>query len=403
MPVHHTTPAIPRIPRRGSIAISAPKFWAIAAILAGVMATLACGAALAQDADVERRVDAEKEKLRTAMRAEQGALKQLYAIDAVRFQHERQLRNATDELRRIEKEIADDQAQTENLEADLPIRSARLVSRLANLYRMGRGGFWKVLLSSDSYRSFVRRYRALQRVVQADAEALTTHRAQLIALRAKRDWLRGRQAQLTALREQARQEAIEVEVEKRKKMFLLDEIRRNKTLANQLARDLATQDAAVGRTVANMAPAAPAGATARPPLLDFPQRRGILPVPVAGPIVGRFGTRLHEDFGTQTRSNGIDIGAPAGAPVRAVADGVVSYIGEFLGYGRVLIVDHGQRYHTLYAHLGNFAHAKGDVVYQGDVLGTVGAAGLYAEPALHFEIRYKGAAIDPLQWLSPSP
>jgi septal ring factor EnvC (AmiA/AmiB activator) len=375
------------------------------AILLLLAALLSASLARAQapDAEVEKRVAAEKDKLRAAMHAEQGALRQIYAIDAVRFQHERQLRQANDGLRQVEAEIADDQATAARLEADLPIRGAHLAARLASLYRMGRGGFWKVLFSSDSYRSFARRYRALHRVVQADAEALSMHRAQLLALRSRRDALRQRQARLAALREQAKREMLDIEVEKRKKTFLLDEIRGNKTVAAGLARDLAKQDAAVGRAVANLAPAASPPSADRPPLLDFAQRRGMLPTPVAGPIVGRFGTRLHEEFGTQTRSNGIDIGAPAGAPVRSVAEGVVSYIGEFLGYGRVLIVDHGQRYHTLYAHLGNFAHAKGDVVHQGDVLGSVGAAGLYAEPALHFEIRYKGAAIDPLEWLSPSP
>ena len=123
---------------------------------------------------------------------------------------------------------------------------------------------------------------------------------------------------------------------------------------------------------------------------------------MSGPIVGSFGVRVHSQFGTKTRSNGIDIAAPAGTPVRVVANGEVRYIGEFMGYGRVAIVDHGERYHSLYAHLSIFNVSRGDRVRKGDVLGTVGTSGLYTQPVLHFEIRHQGVAVDPLLWLAPN-
>jgi septal ring factor EnvC (AmiA/AmiB activator) len=330
-------------------------------------------------------------------------LRQLYAIDALRFQHERDLGRLNAELRQIEDELAAEEAFAARLESEVPIRGARLAQRIAVLYRLGRAGFWKVLLTSDSYRQFVRRYRLLRQIVQRDAELLTQHRTQLQALREKRASLEQRRGRVLALRQQVGRTTVNVEVEKRKKLFLLEEIRRDKTLAARLARDLAQQNTAMNQTLAALPSPTPTAPPGRPLRLDFASRQGNLPLPVAGPIVGRFGMRLHQEFGTQTRSNGIDIAVPAGTPVRAVADGTVSHIGEFLGYGRVLIVDHGQRYHTLYGHLGAFTRTKGDIVYQGDVVGTVGGAGLYAEPVLHFEIRSKGAAVDPLLWLSPTP
>jgi septal ring factor EnvC (AmiA/AmiB activator) len=366
-------------------------------VVAVLLLASAITPAFAQD-DVEARLAQEKGKLRTAMQAEQGVLRQLFAIDMMHWQYASSLRKTNDELRQVEAEIERDRADAARLEAEMPVRGARLASRLSGLYRLGRGGFWKVLLTSDSYAAFVRRYRALRRIVQADAEALTVHRAKLLALRGRQTALANRQARLAALREQARREALDAEVERRKKLFLLEEIRRDKTLAARFTRDLAQRDAEVGRAIAAL-PAPPA-ADAR---LDFAGRRGNLPPPVAGPIVGRFGTRLREEFGTQTRSNGIDIAAPAGAPVQAVAEGVVTYIGELLGYGRVLIVDHGQRCHTLYAHLSGFARGKGDAVRAGEILGFVGSGGLYPEPTLHFEIRIKGAAVDPLEWLAAGP
>lgn len=353
--------------------------------------------------DIEARLAEETAKLRHAMVAEQNLLRQLYAVDHLRYQHEKNLGKIAAELGRLRNAIAADENNIRAMESQLPIRSARLGRRLAALYRMGRGGFWKVLLTSDSYRTFLRRYRALQRIVEMDAEALTTHRAQLLAVRRKRAGLERRRSHLMALGEQERAAAVNIEVEKGKKFFLLAEIRRDKALAARLARNLTSQDAALGSTIAQLPETPVQAPPSRPLRLDFAQRKGYLPSPVAGPIVGRFGRRLHAQFGTETRSNGIDFAAPSGTPVRAVDDGTVRYIGEFLGYGRVLIVDHGQRFHTLYGHLGSFSRTKGDAVYQGDVIGAVGTSSLFGEPVLHFELRHKGVAENPMAWLAPPP
>jgi murein hydrolase activator len=364
---------------------------------------LVAGLARAQTDPVDQRLAEETARLRAAMNAEQNLLRQLYAIDHLRYQHEKNLGKISAGLAQVGAQMNADQAQIATLESQMPVRAARLGRRLAALYRMGRGGFWKVLLTSDSYRVFVQRYRALRRIVEMDAEALTTHRAGLLAIRRRRGDLERRRSHLMALREQEKVAAVEVEVEKRKKIYLLAQIRQDKGLAARLARDLNTQDAALGQTVAGLTATAPETPPDRPLSLDFERRKGYLPSPVVGPIVGQFGRRLNERFGTQTRSNGIDIAAPAGTPVRAVADGTVRYIGEFLGYGRVLILDHGQRFHTLYAHLGSFNRTKGEAVYQGQTVGTVGSSGLLGEPVLHFEVRHQGVAVDPFTWLRSHP
>ncbi|MDP8225117.1 MAG: peptidoglycan DD-metalloendopeptidase family protein [Candidatus Lernaella stagnicola] len=377
------------------------RFFRLAVIL--LVALMAAAEAFAADPEVERRLAAETAKMRAAMSAERSLLRQLYAIDHLRYQHEKNLAKIGSGLEEVRRQMAGDAAQIERLQTQMPIRAARLGRRLAALYRMGRGGFWKVLLTSDSFRTFLRRYRALQQIVEMDAEALATHRTQLLAIRRKRRDLERRRAHLMVLREQENQAAVNIEVEKRKKMYLLTEIRRDKALAARLSRDLVRQDAALGQTVAAIPDQTPVPRADRPLRLDFAQHRGYLPSPVHGPIVGYFGRRMHEQFGTETRSNGIDIAAPTGTPVRAVADGMVRYIGEFLGYGRVLIVDHGQRFHSLYAHLGSFARARGDTVYQGEVVGTIGSSSLLGRSVLHFEIRRKGVAVDPLLWLRATP
>ncbi|MCM2334701.1 MAG: peptidoglycan DD-metalloendopeptidase family protein, partial [Anaeromyxobacteraceae bacterium] len=133
----------------------------------------------------------------------------------------------------------------------------------------------------------------------------------------------------------------------------------------------------------------------------FAARKGKLAPPADGPVSVGFGKVVNPKFNTVTVQNGIDIEAPAGAPVHAVAPGRVVHAGWFKGYGNLVIVDHGGGYHTLVAHLATMRTAQGEDVDAGSVLGTVGDSGSLKGPYLYFELRERGKPIDPRAWLRP--
>jgi septal ring factor EnvC (AmiA/AmiB activator) len=112
-----------------------------------------------------------------------------------------------------------------------------------------------------------------------------------------------------------------------------------------------------------------------------------------------FGRVTDPRFKTVTLQNGVDIAAPAGAPVRAVAAGRVVHAGWFKGYGNLIIVDHGEGFHSLVAHLASMQTAMGEEVAAGAVLGTVGDSGSLKGPYLYFEVRERGRPVDPRVWL----
>ena len=95
---------------------------------------------------------------------------------------------------------------------------------------------------------------------------------------------------------------------------------------------------------------------------------------------------------------GVDYAAPTGTPIRAAGKGKVSFVGRQQGYGKVIYLQHGDRYTTVYGHLSGFAKGldKGDSVKQGDVIGYVGQTGLATGPHLHYEFRVNGKHVDPL-------
>lgn len=120
--------------------------------------------------------------------------------------------------------------------------------------------------------------------------------------------------------------------------------------------------------------------------------------PVRGRVVADFGSSPGGE-----RNNGINIAAPDRAPIRAAADGTVSYTGnELRNYGNLALIKHEGGYVTAYAHADEFIVGKGDRVARGQVIGYVGTTGDVRSPQLHFELRrgsHGETPIDPRQYL----
>jgi hypothetical protein len=119
--------------------------------------------------------------------------------------------------------------------------------------------------------------------------------------------------------------------------------------------------------------------------------------PVSGPLLEPYGPR-----GSGWHS-GIDVDAPAGAPVSAAAPGIVVDRGWEEGYGNRVVVAHGRGLETLYAHLGEITVDSGVFVSEWSQVGTVGCTGTCDGAHLHFEIRISSVTSDPLLWLPPHP
>jgi murein DD-endopeptidase MepM/ murein hydrolase activator NlpD len=121
--------------------------------------------------------------------------------------------------------------------------------------------------------------------------------------------------------------------------------------------------------------------------------------PVEGfPVTSSFGNRVHPLSGEVRFHKGIDIGTPIGTPIRAAKDGKVIFAGWSDGYGKKILIDHGNGYETLYAHLDELLVKAGDRVSSGEVIGLSGGTGYVTGPHLHFEIQLNAVARDPLNY-----
>ncbi len=121
-------------------------------------------------------------------------------------------------------------------------------------------------------------------------------------------------------------------------------------------------------------------------------------------ISSGFGQRYHPSLHRMRDHHGVDYAARRGTPVRATGDGRIDYRGYNGGYGRMIVIRHGRRYSTAYAHMSSYGRntAPGRRVEQGDVIGYVGSSGRSTGPHLHYEFRVNGEHRDPLKVEFPS-
>ena len=130
----------------------------------------------------------------------------------------------------------------------------------------------------------------------------------------------------------------------------------------------------------------------------FPDSRESLRMPVSGDVVTRYGEKIERASGT-TPAKGIVIKTRHGARVVAPYDGKVAYAGPFKSYGRILIIEHGDRYHSLLAGLDRIDAIVGQWVLAGEPVGVMSAAPARI-PELYMELRRTGRPINPLPWLA---
>ena len=140
-------------------------------------------------------------------------------------------------------------------------------------------------------------------------------------------------------------------------------------------------------------------------LFDAKVKRKLMPTipPVdAAWSASSFGWRIDPFNGMLAMHEGVDFPVDVGTPIFAAAGGVVIYAGPHPQYGYLIEIDHGNEFTTRYAHCSRLLVKEGDVVQRGVKIGETGSTGRATGPHLHFEVRYRGVAQNPVRFLQAS-
>lgn len=324
------------------------------------------------------------------------------------------------------------QTQREQLAQSL-VGQREVLARLVRAsYMSGRDAPLKVMLSQDQIAKANRElayYGALQRDRAARIRDISNRLAELETVETEIDQKRillaaarqKQQTELAQVAEQRKQRAVTLakvdakyqDKASREKALGQDAkalervLAQLRTAAAKAARARAAAEARARREAAatNSKPASkPARPGERAPARPARPTRVATAAPVAvggagwpltGSLLAGFGGTMPDG----SASSGMLIGAAAGTPVRAVADGQVVFAEWMSGYGLLCIVDHGNGYMSLYAHNDALMKDVGSSVKRGDAVGSVGNSGGQGRPALYFELRRSGKPVNPTVWL----
>lgn len=264
-----------------------------------------------------------------------------------------------------------------------------LAARARALYKLGELSYLRLLLSVDRPSDIFRGYRYVTSLARRDNQRLAAFRADLTSLAATRAELERRTGEALALRADLERARQRLDADRQRKTTLLTQIVEKKETHAAYLQELQEAEAKLSRLLHGLAEgevAVPVGAF-----------KGALPWPVPGRVRVAFGRRKHPKFDTYTIQNGIEIECPADAPVTAVHEGTAVFADRFQGYGLMVVLDHGGKHHSLYAHLGEIVVALGQRVASGETLGSAGES--LEGPGLYFEMRFHGKPEDPADWL----
>jgi len=364
----------------------------------------AAGGARAQGAEeleaLRRAIDDHRERVAAFEREGRALLDVVEEMDRASEALARDAERARAEGERARRRLVELEAESRVLERRQSATREALSTRAVALYKSGEPGPLRILFAAESLPELLHRLEVLRLLLVRDRELILRYRWQAAELETTRTRMSGaaRERDAAAARFDARN--LELARERAAKRVILGGLRRNRTRERQALYELEAAAKVLEETLARLGdqggvPKDRFDAAGAP----FTSLRGRLEPPVAGELVAGFGRVVDPEFGTETFRKGVDLEADEGTTVRAVADGAVRYAGWFRGYGKIVILDHGEGYFTVSGHLAEAQVTVGQRVTAGDPVGVVGETGSLSGPRLYFEIRRGGEPRDPAEWL----
>ncbi len=359
----------------------------------------------------EDNLDASRERLDQIQKQIEKTLKGLRSKQSESGTLSKDLERLNSEVRRIERlteksglqlarlseELQGKRQQLRALETKLEKTDQQIRKRLVVLYKTGEVGLIKALLSeAESPQDIAEKYAFLSRMVRHDRELLGEYRKQSqehSAALKELEVLHNQQAELV---QQRQKEQDAMQRARKSKKLLLAEVSKDAELLESVLQELRAKAARLNELVKKLETEQTQPYTEN--LQGLESQKGRLLWPVAGKLRVGFGTSRHGDLGTLIESHGYDIEAAVGTPVNSAAKGNVIFANSLRGYGKLMIIDHGNKYYTLYAHVARFTKQIGDAVAAAEVIAYSGYEG---RDAVYFEIRQGGTPLDPGNWLKP--
>lgn len=297
------------------------------------------------------------------------------------------------------------EAELDTISVKLDYRQQIMHDRLRSIFKSGKYTSFEILFSSDSFAELIQKYEFLKLIARQDYVIYEEIKAYQHERQAKQAELEAKMADTRVILAEKRKRERSINQRHQERERLLGSVKNDRVQHELMITELKQAATRIENFFASLEKKREGQLLPE----DIPslaqsnhylyKNRGQIPWPVPGKVIESYGRKIHPKYHTETFNKGIDIGARKGASVKAIASGTVAFADWFSGYGKLVILDHGDGFYSLYAHLNTISVSQGGTVSQGTVIGSVGNTGSIKEPHLHFEIRYRDQTVNPVGWL----
>ncbi len=338
---------------------------------------------------LEQQIKRHLEKIRQNSEQEISLLGELQQIDEKISGGKKKLAELKQKLAEKHNLLAEKIRELEQISGTRDRVRLHLEKRLRSFYLMGKTGFLNVAFSRKNLPELMLFNDAYKQMLQYDQAIINRYRKTIVDLTRTKQDIELQKNILADLVRQAEQEEQALQAVREEKSSLLTRIRTKKGLYEQAVREMQRAEHDLTKTIARLQ------RKQRNRKRGFLLNKGRLQGPVEGELVVRFGEMVDN-----SPCKGIIIHTGENTPVVSIYTGKVIFAGYKLGYGNMVIIDHGLGYYTITAHLDDITVNSGDRVLGGQQIGTTGDIATLFSRGLYFEIRKNSTPVDPLKWLS---
>ena len=265
--------------------------------------------------------------------------------------------------------------------------------RLRSIYKEGPVYPLKIIFSSNNVTDLLQQIKYMNLIARQDSELLYEYKNKLEHIKEDKRSLFSARAKIIKLKEKTILKKKEIERAKKIKSKFLKKIKEKKSLNIKTRKELVAASNNLNKLIKKLLVKLVSGEG-----LEISDKKGRLKLPLNGPILNKFGRKRVKEYDSYIVYNGINVKATKGTHVKAVFDGKILFAGELEGYGNLVIVGHGNKYHSLYGHLDDINVSVNKVVKTGEIIGLSGDSGSLEGEVLYFELRKNGKPIQPLPW-----
>ena len=333
--------------------------------------------------------------------------------------------NMNQQLQQYNLLIAEKQAEVDGLLQRQSELLDRYKQRIRAMQEQGDISYWAVIFRANSFSDMLNRVAMVEEIAKSDQRMMDELRSMASEVLDAKNALADEKAAIEQKKVElaAAEEALAAKREESESLLdelianaqlLAEEDEKYESLQNELADEIAKKEQEYNQKVEEERKAYEAAQKGNggnvgtnengDPFIVAPKNESFifpLPTNIGSCITSPYGMRYHPVTGVYKFHNGVDYAANAGRPIYASKSGIVTTATCTTAWGNYVVINHGDGFSTLYAHMTHYIVSYGEYVEQGQTIGYVGSTGYSTGPHLHFTIFYNGSTVNPSDYVSP--